>query len=53
MAMTEDDNGRVRASDEAELKAMWVEEFFIKLLVFKERLEKRLEQTKAQQNDKG
>lgn len=51
MSMTEDDNGRVRAGDEAELKAMWVEDFFIKLLVFKERLDKRLEQLK--QNDKG
>lgn len=45
--MTEDDNGRVRASDEKELLRMDVIEFFMKLLVFKERMDKRIEELKA------
>ena len=39
--MTEDDQGHVRASEEKVLLEMWVDDFFIKLLVFKERLDKR------------
>lgn len=53
MSMTEDNNGRVRASDERELRSMSVEDFFIKLIVFQERLKKRLEALNKQQNDKG
>jgi hypothetical protein len=41
MVMTESESGRVQATDEKALSAMWVEEFFTKLLVFKERLDKR------------
>ena len=40
--MTEDESGHVRASEERELNSMWVEEFFTKLLVFKERIDKRI-----------
>jgi hypothetical protein len=43
--MTEDENGHVRVSEEAILKAMYVEDFFIKLLVFTERLNARIKQT--------
>jgi hypothetical protein len=39
--MTEDDSGHVRAAEEKELNAMWVEDFFVKLLVFKERMDER------------
>ena len=39
--MTEDDNGRVRASDEGALMNLEVEQFFMKLLVFTERMDKR------------
>lgn len=53
MSMTEDDNGRVRASDEMELRKMRVEEFFIKLAVFQERLKKRLEALSKNKNDQG
>jgi len=42
--MTEDENGRVRAHDEQILKKMNVEDFFLKLLVFKERLELKTSQ---------
>lgn len=44
--MTEDENARIRANDELVLRRMWVEDFFIKLLVFKERMDIRLEQLK-------
>lgn len=46
MVMTEDGNGRVRAGDEAELMALPIEEFFMKLLVFNERMEARIEAAK-------
>lgn len=39
--MTEDENGRVRASDEEVLLGLDTEDFFMKLLVFTERMEKR------------
>jgi hypothetical protein len=39
--MTEDNQGHVRASEEKVLMEMSVDDFFIKLLIFKERLEKR------------
>jgi len=42
--MTEDENGRIRAHDEEVMYGMFVEEFFMKLLVFKERLELKIEQ---------
>ncbi len=45
--MTEDDNGRVRPTEEKELMRMWVEDFFIKLQIFKERMEKRMENVKT------
>ncbi len=44
--MTEDSNGRVRATEEAELMRLPIEEFFIKLNLFKERMEQRIEQLK-------
>jgi hypothetical protein len=46
MVMTEDENGRLRASEEKELMRLWIEEFFIKLVVFKQRLEKRKEEAR-------
>ena len=49
--MTEDESGHVRASEEKELNAMWVEDFFTKLLVFKERIEKRIAAAKKLQNN--
>lgn len=49
--MTEDENGRVRASDEEVIYGMFVEEFFIKLLVFKERLEAKIEQINNAKNN--
>jgi len=42
--MTEDENGRIRAQDELILKKMHVEEFFMKLLVFKERMDIKIDQ---------
>jgi|DEB3_MinimDraft_2_1074329.scaffolds.fasta_scaffold73238_2 hypothetical protein len=45
--MTEDDNGRIRAGDEVILYGMNVDDFFIKLLVFKERIEAKIEQIKS------
>jgi hypothetical protein len=49
--MTEDENGRVRAGDEKELMGLWIEEFFTKLLVFRERLDEKIEQMKKQNKD--
>lgn len=46
--MTGDDSGRINAADEEILKGMLVEEFFMKLLVFQERLEKKIELIKSQ-----
>jgi hypothetical protein len=46
MVMTEDENGRLRASEEKELMRLWIDEFFIKLVVFKQRLEKRKEEAR-------
>jgi hypothetical protein len=48
--MTESDNGRIRISEERELLGLDTEQFFIKLLVFKERIDKRLEE--SQQKNK-
>lgn len=42
--MTEDENGKVRATEEVILNQMSAEDFFIKLLVFKERTDKRAEE---------
>lgn len=42
--MTEDENGKVRVTEEVILNEMWADDFFIKLLVFKERSDKRVEQ---------
>lgn len=52
MVMTEDENGRIRASEEKELMRLWLDEFFIKLVVFKQRLERRAEETKNIGNQK-
>jgi len=49
--MTEDENGRIRAHDESILKKMSTEEFFLKLLVFRERLESRVQQIKSIKNE--
>jgi len=46
--MTEDQNGRIRANDEAELKKLSVQDFFMKLLVMEERMEQRIKQQKKQ-----
>lgn len=46
MIMTEDDNGRVRAGDERELLNLEVVEFFMKLQVFKERMDERIANSK-------
>ena len=40
--LTEDDSGHIRVSDEIALNEMYTSDFFIKLLIFKERLDKRL-----------
>lgn len=45
--MTEDENGRVRATEEKELMRMNIEDFFMKLLIFKERMDKRIEHLKS------
>jgi len=45
--MTEDENGRIRVTEENELLCLNTEDFFIKLLVFKEKLDKRLAQLKT------
>lgn len=47
--MTEQENGRVRVADEKVLKSMWVEDFYIKMMVFQERMEDRINQIKTQQ----
>lgn len=49
--MTEDDNGRLRVSEEDLLRRMNVEEFYMKLLVFKERLEAKVQQIKSIKNE--
>ncbi len=49
--MTEDENGRIRASDEVILLKMTTDEFFLKLLVFKERLEAKVQQIKSIKNE--
>ena len=49
--MTEDENGRIRANDEAELKKLSVEDFFMKLLVFEERIQERINKTKNKDGD--
>ncbi len=46
--MTEDANGRIRATEEKELMRLWIEDFFIKLVVFIERMDKRIEETNKQ-----
>lgn len=51
--MTEDENGRIRATDERELMSMWIEDFFTHLLVFKEKLDERVEKLKSKQRDNG
>jgi len=45
--MTEDENCRIRPTEEKELRQMYHDEFFIKLLVFTERLEQRAEEAKS------
>lgn len=49
--MTEDDNGRLRVSEEDLLRRMNVDEFYMKLLVFKERLEAKVQQIKSIKNE--
>lgn len=49
--MTEDENGRVRAADQEILKRMPTDEFYLKLLVFKERLEAKVQQIKNVKNE--
>lgn len=49
--MTESDNGRMRTSEEKELLGLNTDDFFIKLLIFKERLEKKLEANKNKNNE--
>lgn len=49
--MTESENSRIRISEENELLSLDTNTFFIKLLVFKERLDKRLEQSKPKSNE--
>lgn len=44
--MTEDDTGHVRATEETALMKLWIEEFFIKLAVYRERLDKRVTEIK-------
>lgn len=46
MLMCEDERGHVRASEELVLMQMWIENFFTKLLVFKERIDKRVKNVK-------
>ena len=48
--MTEEENGRLRPSEERELLMMPVDEFFINLLVFKERMNKRIAESKNRTN---
>lgn len=48
--MTEDDNGRIRATEISELMHLPVEDFFMNLLVFTERMDRRLEQLKNKKN---
>ena len=48
MLMTEDGNGRIRATEEKELMRLWIEDFFIKLVVFKERMDKRIDEANKQ-----
>lgn len=50
MVMTEEDNGRIRATEERELMRLWIDEFFVKLVVFKERMDKRIEEIKNLKN---
>ena len=49
--MTEDENSRIRASDEMVLRKMNTEDFFMKLLVFKERLDAKVKQIKNVKNE--
>lgn len=46
MIMCEDESGHVKASEENALMGMWIEDFFTKLLVFKERMDKRIKAAK-------
>jgi len=50
MVMCEDEHGHVRPTEENALMKLSVEEFFIKLLVFKERLDKRIKQSQDVNN---
>lgn len=50
MTMTEDDNGRVRPGEEKELMRLWIEDFFIKLSIFEERLKKKAEDLQNMRN---
>lgn len=45
--MTESDGSRVRISEEKELLALTTNDFFVKLTVFKERLNAKKEQSKS------
>lgn len=49
--MTEDEQGKLKASEEKELMGLMIEDFFIKLVLFKERMNKRVEKIKGLRND--
>lgn len=49
--MTEDTNGRLKPVEEEALLDMDVVEFFISLLVFKERMDKRTAELKKQKSN--
>lgn len=46
MIMTEDEGGKIKATEEKELMQLNIEDFFMKLAVFTERMDKRIEQLK-------
>lgn len=45
--MTVDENGKIKAADERELKRLSTEDFFIKLSIFQNMMEIRLANTKT------
>jgi hypothetical protein len=45
--MTVDENGKIKAADERELKRLSTEDFFIKLSIFQDMLDTRLSQSKS------
>jgi hypothetical protein len=45
--MTVDENGKIKAADEKELRRLSTEDFFIKLSIFQEMLDIRLSHTKS------